>query len=234
MRNLGSLGGTFGGANAINSHSQVVGQSNLAGDLAGHPFLWEHGKMIDLGTLGGTNATAEWLNDKGEVIGYSQTSGDQGLHAFLWKHGKLEDLGTIDGDNSSNAFGINLRGEIVGQSWFFDGNELTASHAFVSDDGGPMLDLNTLVSNDADINLTEADYITNRGWIVARGFLPNGDLHTAILIPDCDEVVRREGSTTHDFAYSSSALRQRDPLTLQMRSVMTKRMLSHRRRPLSK
>ena len=43
---------TFGGANAINSHSQVVGQSNLAGDLAGHPFLWEHGKMIDLGTLG--------------------------------------------------------------------------------------------------------------------------------------------------------------------------------------
>jgi probable HAF family extracellular repeat protein len=187
MRNLGSLGGTFGGANAINNRSQVVGQSNLAGDLTAHPFVWDHGKMRDLGTLGGTFANAEWLNDVGEVIGFSGTIGDESIHAFFWKYGKMIDLETLGGDNASNAVGINERSQVVGQSWFFDGQELTASHAFLWEKGGPMIDLNTVVSNPSDLNLVEADFITDRGWIVARGFLPKGDLHTAILIPDGDE-----------------------------------------------
>ena len=187
MRNLGTLGGIIGQANAINNQGQVVGDSDLAGDLVSHPFLWERGKKIkDLGSLEGSFATAEWINDVGEVIGFSFTKGDEVLHAFLWKRGVLTDLGTLEGDISSNAFGINNKGQVVGQSWFFDGQEVTASHAFLWENGGPMVDLNTLVVNPSDLQLTEANFITDRGWIVANGLLPNGDKRVGILIPERD------------------------------------------------
>jgi hypothetical protein len=40
MVDLGTLGGTIGFANFLNSRGEVVGSSNLAGDLTHHPFLW--------------------------------------------------------------------------------------------------------------------------------------------------------------------------------------------------
>jgi uncharacterized membrane protein len=36
---IGSLGGTIGFPSALNNPGQVVGSSNLAGDVAHHPFL---------------------------------------------------------------------------------------------------------------------------------------------------------------------------------------------------
>ena len=186
MLNLGTLGGTLGMATAINESGRVVGFSNLAGDSVTHAFLWEHGAMTDLGTIGGTFANANWLNDAGEVIGFGTNTGDVELHAFIWSHGAIRDLGTVAGDNASNAFGINNRGQVVGQSWFFDGQQVTASHAFFWEDEGPIVDLNTLIANSTDLFLTEANFITDRGWIVANGFLPNGDHRAAILIPEED------------------------------------------------
>jgi hypothetical protein len=47
-----------------------------------------------------------------------------------------------------------------------------------------MVDLNELVSPSSNLNLTEADYITDEGLIVARGFTSTGDTQTAILIPE--------------------------------------------------
>jgi len=47
-----------------------------------------------------------------------------------------------------------------------------------------MVDLNTLISSESTLDLFEADFITDRGEIVAVGFTSNGDVHTAILIPD--------------------------------------------------
>lgn len=194
MRDLGTLGGSFGSANAVNERGHVAGSSSLeanpfacfTGEAGCHPFLWRNGTLWDLGTLGGTFAVGEWLNDADQVIGFSTTKGDQALHAFVWRDGRMTDLGTVDDDNSSNAFGINCYGQVVGQSWFFDGQQLTASHAFLWNTRGPMLDLNTLMSTPSELYLTEANFITDRGWIVARGFLPNGDVRTAILIPEDD------------------------------------------------
>ncbi|HYK34511.1 hypothetical protein [Alloacidobacterium sp.] len=232
MQNLGNLGGTLGVASAINNRGQVVGASNLAGDLVTHPFLWERGKMSDLGTLGGDYGNAEWLSDAGDVIGISAIA-DQSLHAFLWKRGKMTDLGTVDGDNSSNAFGVNVKGQIVGQSWFWDGQNTTASHAFLWDGNGPMLDLNMLISNDSEINLIEADFITDRGLIVARGFLPNGDLHTTILIPDEE---RNDIGTNEVSADSAALAEQRNiaPLTPQMQAVLNARLAKYYRHDLLK
>jgi probable HAF family extracellular repeat protein len=234
MRNLGSLGGSFGGANAINGRGQVVGGSNLEGDQAQHAFLWERGKMHDLGSLGGHYSNANWLNGAGDVIGVSNTADDQTNHAVLWKHGRLIDLGLVSGDNDSNAFGINCQGQVVGQSWFWDGHENTASHAFLWENGGPMLDLNTLVSNRTDLNLTEANFITDRGWIVANGFLSNGDARAAILIPGCDRDYSAEPDMTAspvDGAMVSS--RNFPPLTPHMKAVLQARIERNLRRGVS-
>ena len=184
MRDLGTLGGNFCSAGSINNRDQVAGTCSLAGDQTWHPFLWQGGKMSDLGSLGGSYAVGEWINEAGDVIGYGPRAGDDVLiYAFVSHDGTMTDLGTLPGDNSSNAFGINNKGQVVGQSWFFDGQNTTQSHAFLWEKGGPMVDLNTLVSPSSDLNLFEADFITDRGDIVARGLTSNGDVHTAILIP---------------------------------------------------
>jgi probable HAF family extracellular repeat protein len=199
MLNLGSLGGQFGGAAAINEQGEVVGASSLASQPFAcqfyylspgcHAYLWSHGHMNDLGTLGGSSSAAEEINDAGEAAGFSAIAGDVFFHAFAWKHNSMIDLGTISADNYSRASGMNNKGQIVGQSWLFDGQNTTASHAFIWDGEGPMIDLNTLVANRTDLNLQEANFITDRGWIIANGHLPNGDLRAAVLIPEEDSDV---------------------------------------------
>jgi probable HAF family extracellular repeat protein len=72
MIDLGTLGGTFGFATALNNQGQVIGFSDVVDDVANHAFIWEHGRLTDIGTLGGDNSIATWINDAGEVVG-SQT-----------------------------------------------------------------------------------------------------------------------------------------------------------------
>ncbi len=226
IQNLGSLGGSFGAASAINNRGQAVGFSNLAGDQTAHPFLWERGKIQDLGTLGGDYGSANWLNESGDVIGISTTTANANLHAFLWRHGTMTDLGTVGGDISSNAFGINNRGQVVGQSWFWDGHEVTASHAFLYEDGGPIVDLNTLVSNPTDLYLTEANYISDRGWIVANGFLPNGEARAAILIPDEGSEEFARNSDTPSAGQINAGSSTARTLTAEMRAILNARMMA--------
>jgi probable HAF family extracellular repeat protein len=66
-----------------------------------------------------------------------------GIHdAVIWKDGKIQDLGTVDGDACSRGRGINARGQVVG------GSRDCANflHAFIWEEGGPMLDLNKLIA----------------------------------------------------------------------------------------
>src|SRR5258708_5486664 len=58
VTDLGTLGGTYSSANAINSGGIVVGGANLTGDTAGHAFSYSGGVMTDLGTLGGNQSSA--------------------------------------------------------------------------------------------------------------------------------------------------------------------------------
>src|SRR5882724_1740078 len=81
---------------------------------------------------------------------------------------------------------INSRGQIVGGS----SDCRNFLHAFVWEDGGPMLDLNTLIPSDSGLQLTNAFNINDRGEILVKS-LPLGvspiddeDLgHVVLLIP---------------------------------------------------
>ena len=189
MTDLGSLGGTFGAPFWLNNRGQVVGASNLPGDQTFHPFLWDRGTLKDLGTLGGYTGTAFWINDAGEAVGYADLPpnppGCAGLdcihHAFLWKHGVMKDLGTLN-DPCSRAFSINLSGQVVGGTAPCNG-EFT--RAFLWENGGPIIDLNTLVLHGSGLTVRIGYYINDRGEIAGQGVLPNGDVHAVLLIP-CD------------------------------------------------
>src|SRR5438552_2395146 len=111
MTDLGILpGSTSSTATAINNSGQVVGNSG------NHAFFWDKGVMTDLGTLPGYTGSvvARAINDSGQVVGAS------GNHAFLWENGAMRDLGAFSNPpqtcDSYTAYGINSRGQVVGNA----------------------------------------------------------------------------------------------------------------------
>jgi probable HAF family extracellular repeat protein len=192
MTDLGTLGGTFAGpeilgfsSGSLNNHGEVVGASQLAGDVTEHPFLWTKSEgMKDLGTLGGTFGYANWVSDSREVAGLSSTLNEQALHAFFWKEGEMTDLGTIGSDPDSEGKSVNSQGQVVGAS--FDLSAGVDLHGFLWEHGGPIVDLNTLVLPGSDVTILNAFDINDRGEIAGNGVLPNGDARAVLLIP-CDE-----------------------------------------------
>ena len=196
MLDMGTLGGTVGSPSAMNNRGQVVGQSNLAGDLTFHPFIWsKSGGMQDLGTLGGDTGETEWISDAGDVVGKADLPGPapQNHDAVLWRHGAAIDLGTLPSDACANAYYVSSSGQVVGTS---ESRDLclipTGEHAFLWEHGGPMVDLNTLIAPGASLELTFAFGINGGGEIVGIG-VPSGcapqDVnscgHAYVLIP-CD------------------------------------------------
>jgi len=178
MKDLGTLGGTFGFTNWINNRCEVVGGSDLSGDQTFHPFLWNGRRLADLGTLGGDNGAANWVSDSGMVAGAADVPGSQAHHGFLWTNGTMRNLPPTGSAPCSNAFVVNAGGQAVGNDTDCQGNALAA----VLWEHGAAYDLNTLIGR-FPVHLAEAFYISNRGEIACLGTLPNGDLRVALLVP---------------------------------------------------
>lgn len=115
MSDLGTLGGVFSYARAINNRGNIVGFAD-PGDGTPHAFLYSNGSMTDLGTFGFTSSDAHAINDLGQVVGTVASSGD--TLAFLFDQGEgilLNGLLPADsGWSLTGAFGINKSGVIVG------------------------------------------------------------------------------------------------------------------------
>lgn len=98
----------------------------------------------------------------------------------------MTDLGTL-GTTNSTGLTNNSQGQVVGTSRV---NQTTV-HAFLWEKGGPMVDLNDLVSPKSDVVLDSPNAIADNGEIAVNG-LPVGcdnvDVcgHPYVLIPDGD------------------------------------------------
>jgi probable HAF family extracellular repeat protein len=132
--NLGTLGGTQGGANSINNRGWVAGVANQADDQTARATLWRDGEPKDLGTLGGTNSAVSWpvKNTRGVIVGIAETADVDPFgetfscapffgtphtghicRGFVWRDDVMTGLPTLGGSNSYAA-GANNRGQIVG------------------------------------------------------------------------------------------------------------------------
>ena len=112
---LGTLGGLWGLATAINNNGLIVGRSTPTSlEPWFHAFAWQDGVMSDLGTLGGLSSGAEDVNNNGWIVGYGDVPllGDR--HPALWRDGNLIDLGSPPSRYYGVATGVNDNGEIVG------------------------------------------------------------------------------------------------------------------------
>jgi probable HAF family extracellular repeat protein len=200
MTDLGTLGGAFGYPMWLNNRGQVVGVSDLAGDVNSHGFLWWEGTLEDLGTLGGDTSLPDFISDNGDIVGAAdvpcrptQSCPPEDHRAILWRNGEKIDLGVLPGDSCSRAFMINSSGQIVGNSESEALCYVSGEHAFLWEDGGPIVDLNSLIPPNSSLELSHAFVITDDGEIaglgVPAGCDPSNDFlcgHAYVLIP-CDE-----------------------------------------------
>jgi probable HAF family extracellular repeat protein len=177
MQSLGTLGGASSFASGINNTGQIVGGSTTSSGVQ-HAFLDSGGTMHDLGTLGGTISAAAAINGSAQVAGSSQL-GNGLTHAFLYTDGSLHDLGSLG--NSSFGFGLNASGSVVGSAYIVNPDGSTSNRAFVSQNGGSVVDLNSLVSAQG-WTLTTATGISDTGVIVGYGNV-NGQPHGFLLTP---------------------------------------------------
>ncbi|RIK67666.1 MAG: hypothetical protein DCC65_05930 [Planctomycetota bacterium] len=166
LADLGTLGGSYSEAYAVDSAGRIVGQSFLPDDVTVRACLWIGGVPRDLGSLMGTpggDSSAADINDFGQIAGWTET--EAGFHhACLFQvdaGGSVTartDLGVL-GDDFSYAYGINAAGVVVGCS---------GSRAFRWRQG-VLEDLNALIPSGAGWTLSRASGLNDSGVIVGEG-----------------------------------------------------------------
>lgn len=203
LRDLGSLGGGWSFAHAINDGGQVVGLSRTA-DGRYHTFLWTDGIMLDLEPNAAVTdrflAPHTRINNTGHVaftgiIDWNTTVWKR--RAYLWRDGVLTDLGTLGGTlTSSQVAGINDRDQVVGTS---TNPTFSGGNAFIWDQG-TLRDLGSL----GGTGTASAVDINNRGQVVGNsngravlwdngqitdlGVLPGDQVSAAIAINEAGQV----------------------------------------------
>ncbi len=161
MSELDSMGKTSSVASDINNRGQIVGE---VGDFERVGVRWSRGTVTPLTDMA-SSPTA--VNSSGTVTGFYWNA--QGSAGFVWQRGRFVELpyfASPDGQNFLEPYGINARGQVVGNS---------GMGAFVREHGkGTLLPALTRASMATDIN--------DRGVIVgANPNSPDGlNLHAVL------------------------------------------------------
>jgi probable HAF family extracellular repeat protein len=94
-------------AYAINNQGQSAGFTATPISIA--PCLWQGSAPFTPAALPEGGVKARWINDLGQVVGYTGS-----YSAVLWQSGARTSLPILGTNGSSDAFGINKNGFIVG------------------------------------------------------------------------------------------------------------------------
>ena len=175
--NLGTLGGPYSAAYALNAQETVVGKADTEEAGATHAFAWtESDGMTDLGTLGGANSVAYGVSDTGRIVGASDVDSLGSRHAFLYADGRMQDLAPLPGMTVSAAYALNSASQVVGTSQALILRRATLWQS------GQSTDLNTLLPAHSGWVLTEARAINDHGQIAGVG-LYQGHPRAFLLTP---------------------------------------------------
>ena len=210
MVDLGTLGGSYAQAFAINDSGAITGNSEVRSSAtdteAIHAFLSASPLgagatgMRDLGTLGGSFSYGMAINANKHVVGYSTVNKvDSRVHAFWFDGTGMKDLGTLAPklssplDDQSVALGVNSSDRVVGYSYLPAFNATTdpavqpgtspvRQVAFVWYQG-TMTDLNKLIGTAAETyHLNSAMGINDNGQIVATALSKATGARRAVLL----------------------------------------------------
>jgi probable HAF family extracellular repeat protein len=198
ITDIGTLGGVCGYAMGLNNRGQVIGDSDVVGDVSFHGFRWDKKRGLqDLLPLGGIYSGTYGINDAGDAVGWADLAGDLTNDAVIWPNGSTTpiDLGLTAGFTMSLAEATNSKGQIVG---CLTSDPSSICFPYNSDsflwENGDMVDVNALVPPHPGVRLSGSEgYINDQGEIVLLGLLDNGDVHAFLLSP-CDDNHRDGGN----------------------------------------
>jgi probable HAF family extracellular repeat protein len=170
-------GTIYAQAFAINDAGVLTGTYFNEADVTLRAFRWSSDSAaVMLPSLGGATSEGNGINDDGDVVGDSLRVADE--IAVLWPAGGgLVELGTFGGPASS-ARDINNHRQIVGYALDAD----LHPHAFISQAGGTLVDLNTLLPAGSGWVLLSANAINDAGQIAGEGLF-NGEPRAFLLTP---------------------------------------------------
>jgi probable HAF family extracellular repeat protein len=209
MIDIGTLGGAYAQANAINDAGFITGTSQLPAPTGPGPNEITHAfiycqscmglgpQMHDLGVLGGNASYGMAINGYNHVAGYSTLkANDDRVHAFLHKGSKMINLGSLGwkgtASDESVALGVNKLDQVVGYTYLPTpprGGMPLQQVAFLwrpNAGGGQMINLNKLLPAQTRQRylLVSATAINDNGQIVASAYdLQNGGSRSVLLTP---------------------------------------------------
>jgi uncharacterized membrane protein len=183
MKDIGGLGGTCTLANDFNNQGQIVGISSLTGDSTFHPFVWNAASGVTdlMDPADSSYGLAFGENAHGDAVG--KICDPVTCYAVLWRksgaHWQRIDLSTST--QSAASVSVNSSDQVIGNV-----DLPTTYDAFLSEGGGPIVDLNALVPPNSGLQMHEAAQINDRGEIAIGALDASGNNHAVLLIP-CDE-----------------------------------------------
>lgn len=189
LTDLGTLGGRYSDAYAINESGSIVGTANVFPlGVRGHAFAYHEGRMRDL-TAGSIyrHSVAFAMNEQGQAAAVAFNSRNR-PYAFVWDKGKRRYIGSLPGLRYSRALAINEEGAVAGTAQAggaIDG--ALPARAFVWQKG-QMRGLGTLGGP-----YSHALAMNSAGHVVGKADLPRG--------------AGQQNTPTHAFLYDGATMR---------------------------